>query len=153
MEISRLFLCICDSISLCSCEASSGLWEGCPFSFDKLGKKRSCLEITPLPEHKIKEMGLVNTHTSYNPRSLCTFPSSCFWSLLVPGVKAGPEDPSAGAAPAAPGHALPAHPHHEIRVHRWAPLPSAPQDSGRNVSLAVLTPARGQAASWREWLG
>lgn len=53
MEISRLFLCICDCISLCSCEISFGLWEGCPFSFDKLGKNGSCLEITQLPEQKI----------------------------------------------------------------------------------------------------
>lgn len=45
MEISRLFLCICDSISLCSCEASFGLWEGCPFSFDKLGKTGLALRL------------------------------------------------------------------------------------------------------------
>lgn len=116
---------------------------GCPFSFDKLGKKQSCLEITQLPEHKITKMGLVNnTHDSYNLCSIYTFPPSCFWYLFVLGVKAGPEDPSAGAAPAAPGRALPAHPHHEIRVHRRAPLPPAPQDSGRDVSLAALTRGR-----------
>lgn len=83
-----------------------------------LGKNRSCLEITQLPEHKIKKMGLLNnTHSSCHLCSIFTLPSSCFWSLLVAGVEAGPEDPSAGAAPAAPGRALPAHPHHEIRVH------------------------------------
>lgn len=63
-------------------------------------------------------MGLVNNvHNSYNLCSISTPPSSHFWSLLVPGAEAGPEDPLAGAASAASGRALPAHPHHEVRVH------------------------------------